>query len=638
MTAGRPGFPAVLACCLVLSAGLFAASVRFDNKYALRGGHPAANGVMRLDMAAYNSRPLLYLIDGWELYRYRLLSPEDFARGAPLPDGFVFIGQYGGLEMGDPSADPHGSATYRLNVFADDIPRDFALEIPEIYSSCRIWINGELKYERGEVDPTGYRAETGGSFIAFTAADRVEIIVQATDYTGYYSGMVYPPAFGSPGTVHRLLSLRLLIHGAACAVALFIGLFCLLLGFRRPYTKGAWALSLLCWCFIGISCYPVADIFGIYGGVFPTIERVCHYGLFFAAVMLGGILCGVPGRVWRPAAAVGAAICIAVAAFPVSGTSAAALHAFSVLLGLYKWAAAAYLTAAAVWAARRGNPGSRPLLIACCVFGGALAADRVEPLFEPMLFGWHIETAGFVFLIVVAGILLRDTLRVHRESLALREKNAADSAMLEAHLVRSRLEREHVDRTRKMMHETRNQYALMRVYLQKMDIDKLEGHLDGLLAEGAEAVLQTFCENELVNAILTAKLEKARAEGIRVETEIGGVPARLDAEDGDIAGLLMNLLDNSIEACMRLNPKEDRWIALSLRFGAGVLAVHCRNSSAGTAASVSGRPLSAKPDRESHGFGLRVVEDIAKKYDGAFSVEWDEKSFSAAASLNIAGR
>lgn len=53
------------------------------------------------------------------------------------------------------------------------------------------------------------------SMVTFTAKDRIEIVVEAEDDSHFYSGMVYPPAFGVPELVSRTSELRLLIHGAA---------------------------------------------------------------------------------------------------------------------------------------------------------------------------------------------------------------------------------------------------------------------------------------------------------------------------------------------------------------------------------------------------------------------------------------
>ena len=64
------------------------------------------------------------------------------------PDRVLYLGQYGGYELDDPAADPCGSATYRLTILTEG-GHDWLLEMPEAYSACRLWVNGEAYYSSG---------------------------------------------------------------------------------------------------------------------------------------------------------------------------------------------------------------------------------------------------------------------------------------------------------------------------------------------------------------------------------------------------------------------------------------------------------------------------------------------------------
>ena len=92
-----------LAAVLLSSVLYFWLCWRFDNKYTYP--RPAAKmGVVRLDGDWYEDSPFFYLADGWAFYGGRLLSPEEIA-GAE-PDAYLYIGQYGGFDLGDPAAAP----------------------------------------------------------------------------------------------------------------------------------------------------------------------------------------------------------------------------------------------------------------------------------------------------------------------------------------------------------------------------------------------------------------------------------------------------------------------------------------------------------------------------------------------------
>ena len=132
-------FPLLLAAVLLVSAVYFWLCWRYDNKYT-RPRPAAKMGVVQLDMDWYEGAPFFYLADNWSFYRDRLLSPDELS-GA-IPDAYLYIGQYGGFDLGDPEADPHGRATYRTVILTDGTEREYALELTEIFSRWRLWVNG----------------------------------------------------------------------------------------------------------------------------------------------------------------------------------------------------------------------------------------------------------------------------------------------------------------------------------------------------------------------------------------------------------------------------------------------------------------------------------------------------------------
>ncbi len=55
-------------------------------------------------------------------------------------------------------------------------------------------------------------------------------------------------------------------------------------------------------------------------------------------------------------------------------------------------------------------------------------------------------------------------------------------------------------------------------------------------------------KNKLINAILTDKLSEAESKNIQTSFS-GNLPERLHIQGNDLCSLLVNMLDNAIEAC-----------------------------------------------------------------------------------------
>ena len=598
---------------------------RFDNKYT--APRPQAEpGHIRLDMDWYDESPFFYLVDGWELYRDKLLAPAELA--GETPDLTLYLGRFGGFDLGDPDADPHGQGTYRLTIATDGTPRTYVLELTTIYSRWRLWVNGELMQSVGFGDEDAPRPDR--DMISFTAAGEIELVVAVADDDHFYSGMVSPPAFGSPERVGRMTAGRLLLHAAACAGALVIGLMSLLGVLRGRDGRGpGWALALLCLCFCGVSVWPVFQALGLRGDGWSLAQRLCGAGLYLAVIWVQGQICRLPRRAYVPACAVGLALCAALAVqglVPVA--SARPLYLFSALLALYKWGAALWLLAAGLWALRRGAPRSRPLLAGSCVLAAALVMDRLLPLHEPILLGWFPELVGGVLVALVAWVAWRDAREMYAERAALKGRAELAAVQLQARAEQYALQREYIGQTRLRLHEVRSHLTLIRHYLDVGELTKLSDYVDAL---GAAKSGETgrYTGHGLVDAILCAELAKAKAQGVYTELELDPLPEELPLSDDDLTALLMNLLDNAVESCQRLPDGVPRWLYLHIGRTDAALELVVRNAApAGETGEATG-----KPDKLGHGFGLPLIREITRRGGGRAELRREEDAFEAVVTL-----
>ncbi|MCL2488772.1 MAG: ATP-binding protein, partial [Oscillospiraceae bacterium] len=283
-----------MAGVILFSITLFWICYQFDNKYTA-GGPQADNGLLTLDAATLHDYPVIFLTHGWEIHRGGLLTPEDFAENR-RPDEIVYIGQYGGFEGNNPYGNPYGRATYRLNIVIPPEPAAYTLELPEIYSAYRLFINGVQAEQFGNPGPEHYYPQTGNATISFLAQNRVEIIVAAADYSHMYSGMVYPPAFGSPHEVSGMIQTRLTIRAAVCSVAAALALFFLFVGFFMKKDRAMLLFGAICLCFAGYVCYPIVKTIFRGGMGWYGFENFCFCAMLLLVILLQRTISGDKSR------------------------------------------------------------------------------------------------------------------------------------------------------------------------------------------------------------------------------------------------------------------------------------------------------------------------------------------------------
>jgi len=600
-----------LLLAVVCGAGIFLSGYRYDNRYRYPA-HPSGSGrmgILRLDMEAYEQNPLLFLVDDWEFYPDKQLTPEALAQGLEVPDEYVFIGRYGGAVWTGGEA-PGG--TLRLTVYADDAARSYALELPELSPASAVWINGES------------RAAVAGSFIAFTASERIEIVIAAPDGPGV---AVCPPALGSPEAVSRLLSTRHLICGVGLGVVLVVLALCLGFGiFWRRRSGTMLLLALLCALFV---CWtgPAFGLLPFNGEWGAALGQASALAMLPVAFWLQGWLCAIPKRVYIPAVCLGAL-------FPVAAVlcrrlwvrAAADMHWYALARAVALGVAGVYLLAVAILALVRGRRCARPLLWGFCVVLVIMLMALVFPWYKPIVLGSPVEMAGFALLCVFAGVLFRETAWVYRERGLLTEKEGLFRQRMELLRDQARMRREFEDSAGTVRARVKERLQAMQEQLQNGRLYQVSVYL-GTWIQEEDPKPDRCTENELINDIVSGAASKAHSLGIRFDTSLAGIPPKIAMEDRHLCTLLMSILDNALEACAAVSDAALRWISLEIKYAQGNLVVRCANAHSGAVRKKQGLYLSTKGDGRTQGWGLPMVGQIAAKYAGTLRASHDDSSF-----------
>ena len=143
--------------------------------------------------------------------------------------------------------------------------------------------------------------------------------------------------------------------------------------------------------------------------------------------------------------------------------------------------------------------------------------------------------------------------------------------------------------------------------------------------------LPVYTKNLVANAVIGAKAEEAKKAKINMQIAVD-LPEKLPIEEIDLNCVFLNLLNNSIEACKKL-PEENRTVVLKSAIQAGYLMIKTENPYLSIETDKQGKIKSSKADKKNHGFGLSLIEDISKKYDGYFQTETKENTFIATVTL-----
>lgn len=609
-------------CCLLL--------YNFDNKYTVKGPQ-AKEGLLVLGDAALAAQPVLFLVEGWEYYGGELLTPADFAQAQPMPDSYIYIGQYGGFEMHSATGSPHGSASYRLQIELPAEPREYLLELPEIFSAYHLYINGERITGMGDPSPQSYRPEAGNRAVYIDAGGRVEILLAVSDFSHFYSGLVYPPAFGEPQAVARLLDARLVFRSVLAAFALAVGLISVLIGLLSRKNALAALYGLLCLFFVGYTAYPILRAFISGAQALYAIEMASFCAMLAVVILLQRQLHGGQQRWSKYFVVFSLCMCAFSAALPLLLVGGLAMMAvYSYLLSAYLLVTAAYITITAVRALLRGQAYSAVMLCGFLIFDVALIMDRLLPLHEPIVTGWFAELAGFALILCLGMAVGQEVAATYRDNAVLLERQAGLERLHRMQQASYEVLMGTVEEAKTARHDLRHHLVMIDGFLQSRAYDKLGEYIAAYQASLRQGEPLAYTRHIVADVLLRhyAGISRERGIAYEVRAEIG---PEIEVSDVDLCILLSNLLENAVEACERM-PEGGRFLTISITQSSAALSVHMQNSAA-AASRQAGGFLSAKAAGRT-GYGLQSVAAIAKRYGGEAIFEYDAGAAHAGAFIS----
>ncbi len=122
----------------------------------------------------------------------------------------------------------------------------------------------------------------------------------------------------------------------------------------------------------------------------------------------------------------------------------------------------------------------------------------------------------------------------------------------------------------------------------------------------------------VIDAVINNKIALCNSKGIKMKCAID---TQFDSTiDIDISILLSNLLDNAIKGCDRSKP----YIELIIGHNKSMTYIAVKNNIPVSVLADNPNLETDIDDESEHGYGIRSVKDIAKKYDG--SVEFMERN------------
>ncbi len=156
--------------------------------------------------------------------------------------------------------------------------------------------------------------------------------------------------------------------------------------------------------------------------------------------------------------------------------------------------------------------------------------------------------------------------------------------------------------------------------------DSANSYIENLENELNCCKYEISTENMILDIIINEKRNICNINNIDFQVDINfSKCAFIDMID--ICTIFSNMIDNAIEACTKLDNKNNRFIRIKGNMVNKIFVVKCENSKINQIKLRADKIITDKSDSFSHGLGIKSIKSSVQKYDGEVSIDFSEDKF-----------
>lgn len=183
--------------------------------------------------------------------------------------------------------------------------------------------------------------------------------------------------------------------------------------------------------------------------------------------------------------------------------------------------------------------------------------------------------------------------------------------------------KENEEQVKKMRHDLNSHLAVIKSLCEEKDYEEVRKYTEQLSHDAVFSGGKILTGNHISDMIVNSKMTTCEKYGIPFTFE-GSLTNLKNIEAPDICGLLSNAYDNAIEACL---PQKDAYIHTKVNTTRNYTVIQITNSVEKKVPIRGNRVPTTKGDKKSHGYGIEIMNQVAKKHGGSCSLHCSDTEF-----------
>lgn len=235
------------------------------------------------------------------------------------------------------------------------------------------------------------------------------------------------------------------------------------------------------------------------------------------------------------------------------------------------------------------------------------------------------------YLIIYVGIELLTLILYLLYYFTLYEKKKAFDSTAKAYKLKAEAtmdvhSKENYQQLLLMKKQVQDQYDRIDKLIEKKDINGLKAVFADVYENNFVPLTFIDCGNATISSIMNIELSKCIRDNISLNHSLI-VPSELPFVDYDLCSLFTNIIDNAIDATSALKDKEKK-INVIIRYKDPYLIAKITNPTDIKEENLNlVLSTTTKKEKEFHGYGTKIITEIAKKYHGNVKYKINDEGF-----------
>lgn len=144
---------------------------------------------------------------------------------------------------------------------------------------------------------------------------------------------------------------------------------------------------------------------------------------------------------------------------------------------------------------------------------------------------------------------------------------------------------------------------------------------------------EIVAKNEMIDAIIFNKIPLCEQNHIQHTIQMI-IPKSLDIDNIDLISVFINMIDNAIEACLKVD-KNQRFINIDAKIQANYLIIKITNSKSKDIIVTLNQQSTKSNQNNEHGYGLQIIKKTCQKNHGDLTITNKENIVEMTATLKV---